>query len=447
MNDTKKLKAQIEKLTKINKSLMGRVERSMDQQGNAYSLFTTAIGLEVQNRARTDELKSALESLERSNAALVEARDTAEQAVKMKTRFFTAVGHDVLQPLHAARLSLSALGESDKISEHKKLAGQIDHALYSIEDLLRTIIDISKLETGTTQPAPASIRLDDVFNALALDFKPLISQKGLAFSSEVPPGIGIYTDPLMLRRILQNLLANAVRYTSSGQISLSAETLNSKVKISVSDTGPGICESEQKQIFDEFQRGEAASEAKSVGFGLGLSIVQRMAHALRHPIELKSLMGRGTVFSITVPLSTVEAARIETQQRKAVTDVHYGFGGANILLVENDDQVVDAMLLVLKQWSCQTHALKSIRQVKDYLSSNPTKPDIVLADFHLDHDECGLACVALVRDAFGADLPGLVITADHGRSISEAVYAAQCELLHKPVRPGELRALIKHLLN
>ncbi len=440
------LHRQIEKLTKINKALMARVERSMDQQGNSYSLFTTAIGLETQNRARTDELKSALENLERSNEALVLARDTAERAVQVKTRFFTAVGHDVLQPLNAARLSLSALGESDEIEEHKNLARQIDHALTSIEDLLRTIIDISKLEAGMTRPAPKNIRLDEFFESIAQDFKPLVEEKGLEFHIEQHGNLGVYTDLLMSRRILQNLLANAVRYTSHGHIALRAQTSGSDVIISVEDTGPGIPAHERERIFEEFERGKSAEGLRRGGFGLGLSIVQRMATALGHDIKLQSELGRGTVFSITMPAADIRAVDSRVRSRIDYSIEQYGFENRNVLVIENDEQVQQAMEVVLNRWSCNTSAVKNLAGIANLLCDPSAKPDIVLADYHLDRDECGLDAVGLIRQKWGNEIPAIVITADHAPETTRKVAAAQCELLHKPVRPAELRALVQHML-
>ncbi len=233
------LSRKLEKLNKINAALIERVERSVEQQGNAYSLFTAAIGLENQVRQRTDELQEALERLETSNEALVAARDEAERANEAKTRFFTAVGHDLLQPLHAARLTVSALGESNEISENRKLTDQIDHALSSVEDLLRTMLDITKIETGVTQPSPRPMSLSDLFESLDVDFTPIVAEKGLTLTVN-PNGFDVVSDPPMLRRILQNLLSNAARFTNAGQVSLHAERHGEEVRIKVTDTGPGI---------------------------------------------------------------------------------------------------------------------------------------------------------------------------------------------------------------
>ena len=207
------------KLAKINAALMQRVERSMEQQANAFSLFQTAIGLEAQVRIRTEELKNALDRLEQTNDELVIARDASDRANRVKTRFFTAVGHDLLQPLHAARLSLSALGGGAAAGTNTRLIGQIDNALDSIEELLKTILDLSKLEAGALTPALQAVPLTSLFHALISDIEPIAREKGLILTMR-DTSAAVTSDPLMLRRMLQNLLVNAVRYSERGEVKL-----------------------------------------------------------------------------------------------------------------------------------------------------------------------------------------------------------------------------------
>ncbi len=207
----------IEKLMKINNALMQRVERSTDRQANAYSLFQTAIGLENQINARTEELKNALSNLERANQELKSARDAAERANRFKTRFITAVGHDLLQPLHAARLSLGELSDAQQQLANQRLAGNVARALSTIEDLLSSILDISKLEAGVFVPTIQPIALGDVFEQLIVGFQPFARKKGLALTWRATEAI-VMSDPLMLRRILQNLIANATNYTGKGRL-------------------------------------------------------------------------------------------------------------------------------------------------------------------------------------------------------------------------------------
>lgn len=441
------LNRQLEKLTKINAALIERVERSLEQQGNAYSLFTAAIGLENQVRQRTDELQEALGRLEGSNDALVAARDEAERANEAKTRFFTAVGHDLLQPLHAARLTLSALTESEDISEHLRLSHQIDHALSSVEDLLRTMLDITKIETGVTQPEPKPLRLAQMFDSLRVDFAPTVAEKGLGLEVD-DAGLNVVSDPAMLRRILQNLLSNAVRFTEEGTVCLRARRSGEAVQISVSDTGPGIAAEERDRIFEEFQSGSNVRPARDGGFGLGLFIVKRMARALDHTVALDSTLGLGSTFSIEVPHAEFEVGDMSLDLPQATSlQKTYGFADVDVLVIENDLKIIAATQTLLEQWNCRAFPTTNLEQIQDYIEAAERPPSIILADYHLDDDECGLTGVAALRSAFGDSIPAVVITADHGPESAAAVKAAGCELLCKPVRPAELRALMRHLLS
>jgi len=443
---TEELKRRIAKLEKINAALMQRVEKSMDQQANAYSLFQTAITLEGQVRVRTEELKNALSSLERTNDELMTARDASERANRVKTRFFTAVGHDLLQPLHAARLSASALAEPTGSAHQRRLADRIEHALTSIEDLLRSILDISKLEAGVMSPSLRPVPLDELFASLALDIEPLARDKSLSLTWR-RSRLAVTSCPLMLRRILQNLIANAVQYTQRGGIKLAARRRGSEVRIEVWDTGPGIPRSERETIFEEFQRGANIDGPAIGGFGLGLSIVQRMADALNHPVGLCSRVGHGTRFSISAPFAgTVDCRPI--QAAPVVCGRSYGLTGAKVLVIDNDGAVLEAMQSLLEHWSCEARLLRGIDELDGFIESACFRPDILLVDYHLDRGACGLTVVDRVRAAVGGDAPpAIVITADHSQSVADMVRASGCEILLKPVKPAELRALMLHLLS
>ncbi|MCC7250731.1 hybrid sensor histidine kinase/response regulator [Hyphomicrobium sp.] len=436
-----------QKLAKINSALMQRVERSMDYQANAYSMFQTAIGLETQVRVRTEELKAALNRLERTNEQLTSARDGAERANRFKTGFFTAVSHDLLQPLHAARLSLSALGEIRDDTQHRRLIGQVDHALSTIEELLRTILDLSKLESGALRPTLQIVEILDLFRSVLVDIEPIAREKGLELSMRARD-VAVTSDPLMLRRILQNLLANAVQYTETGRVLLAARKRGSQLRIDVWDTGPGIARSEQTKIFEEFQRGAAGQRSHASGFGVGLAIIARMSEALGHRIELCSEVGRGTRFSVFVAFAgDAPSVRALRNGPRAPASRAYGLSAIKAIVIDNDGSVRDAMRALLDRWGCEARLLAGLADVEALVTSEPEfRPEIILADFHLDAGESGLTAVARLREAAGAAIPTVVITADHSREVSEAVAAAGCEILRKPVKPAELRALITHLV-
>lgn len=437
------LERRLEKLARINAALMQRVERSMDQQANAYSLFQTAIGLEGQVRIRTDQLKTALDRLEQANSELMLARDAAERANRFKTRFFTAVGHDLLQPLHAARLTLSAMLDGERDGEQQRLGNQVDHSLSTIEELLRTILDLSKLEAGVTQPQIRLVDVEELFSDVVSDLIPIAKAKGLVLGHR-PTRLMVRSDPLMLRRIVQNLVANAVHYTEKGRIRLLARRRRTHVRLEVWDTGPGIPEAERNRIFEEFQRGTASETARTGGFGLGLSIVQRMAEALEHELGLCSRVGRGSCFTATVPFATMRDLHRQVEPQTAAG---HGLLQSHVLVIDNEPTVVEAMRVLLTRWGCQVTMASSAEDVEAlFKRSADFSPDLVLADYHLNRGQTGVAVVSALRQRLGVEIPAIVISAD--RSLSEAALATSgsFELLRKPVKPAELRALMQHVM-
>lgn len=434
----------IRRLEKINAALMDRVERSTDVHGNAYSLFQTAINLELQVRARTDELTQVLRRLEVSNEELRRAKDEAEQANAYKTRFLAAAGHDLLQPLNAARLTISALAEMQAGEDGERMADQVDRALQTIEELLKTLLDISKLDAGVLKPDVRTVTLTDVFASLASDFAPIVAHKGLDFRIR-RTDLHVRTDPLLLRRMLQNLISNAVRYTPTGGVLIGARRAGpGHVRILVADTGVGIPEAEYEAIFEEFRRGSARVAEAHTGLGLGLAIVRRMGHALGHEIQFRSREGHGTVFHIVVPSAAAPAVAAPAVDRHAALKT-FGVADAHVLVVENDDDVRVATERLLVRWSCNVEGARSVSEATVAFAVD-APPNLILADYHLDAGETGLDAIAEVRRLAGRPIPAVVITANYSDEVARKVRAAGCELMQKPVKPAELRALMAHIL-
>jgi signal transduction histidine kinase len=430
----------IEKLTKINHALMRRVERAMEQPENSASLFQTVVALGSEAKSRTEELKSTLIKLERSNQELKEARDGAERSNRIKTGFFTAVGHDVLQPLQAARLTLSALAEMEDGHPGGPLVGQIDQALSIVEDLLRTMLDLSRLETGALRPKMQPVDLNEIFNSVVGGLLPLAVDKGITLRCR-KTRFWVMSDPLMLRRMIQNLVANAVRYTEVGHVLICARPRGREICIAVYDTGPGIAAVEREVIFQEFERGEASERGKSLGFGLGLSIVRRMSTALKHEVFLRSYEGRGSCFGLRVPRTLALARKPGGAIQSPVRQMSLS---ARAVIIENDKAITAGMIALLRQWGCEPKAVRNFSEASDLAGG--LAPDIIIADYHLDNGETGLKSVRLLRNAFGEALPAIVLTADRTPDVAEAVTEARCELMLKPVKPAEMRSLIAHLL-
>jgi signal transduction histidine kinase len=437
----------VERLRKINEALISRVERSMDQQGNAFTLFQTAINLEGRIKARTEELRSTLRRLEQSNTDLVAAKENAERANLSKTRFLAAASHDVLQPLNAAHLSVSALADVQTTEEGRKLVRQVERSLETMDDLLRTLLDISKLDAGVVRPDVASVPLEPLFAALRSDFQPLASKKGLKLRLR-PTVLAVRSDRTLLSRILQNIVSNGLRYTRDGGVLVGARRRTGIVIIDVADTGCGIPEDHHQAIYEEFHRGPLAAhgELSSGGLGLGLSIVKRMVDALGHRISFRSVVGRGTVFRLELPAGQPARSEAGIPQAEPERPRGYGLFGTKVLLVDDDPQVLEAMRVLLERWQCDVRGAMSTEGVLDQLGDTDWLPDIIIADQHLDQGELGSDTVSQARAYLQRNVPALIITADASDEMQRIARSTGSELMHKPVQPAQLRALLAHLL-
>ena len=430
---------QIRKLTKINAVLMDRVERSVDRQGNAFAFFQTAIALEAQVRARTEELTHVLRSLECTNAQLSAAKEDAEKANLSKTRFLAAASHDLLQPVISAKLSISTLAELQENPEGKRLAQQVEGSLQTIEDLIRTFLDISKLDAGVIVPEVRSFRLDDLLADLHATFESVMASSAIRLKVR-RCGLVVESDPVLLWRVILNLVSNAVHYTPHGGVLVGVRRRGQTCYLDVVDTGLGIPECEQQRIFDEFYRGASSASGNRAGLGLGLSIVQRITQTLGHDLSLKSSPGRGTRFRVALPV-TGTATELPSPSLSKLSDL----SGISVLIVENDPAIAKAMQRLFEQWGCRTVVAYGLLDVDKHLKSVDRLPDIIVADYHLDGNDVGVAAIEAVR-AILPGIPALVVTADQSPETAQVVRAAQAMLLQKPVSPGRLRASVSHLL-
>lgn len=438
------LERQLEKLTKINAVLMDRVERSMDQQGSAYSLFQTAIALEAKVRSRTEELTAVLRRLERTNDALVVAKEEAERANRSKTRFLAAASHDLLQPLNAAKLSISVLGDMQTGERAQAIAGKVEGALQTIEDLIKTLLDISKLDAGVVKPELRPVALGDILTALAGSFEAMAAAKGLRLRAR-PGQLLIESDPVLLSRVLQNLVSNAIRYTARGGVLIGARRRDGCCFIDVTDTGTGIAEDERERIFDEFYRGAASAGDEHAGLGLGLAIVRRTVQALGAKLAVFSRPGRGSTFRLIVPCLGEAAAPSPGEPPVAAWPaVEDSIAGTTVLIVEDDRNVLEAMVRLFERWSCRTLTAGSLAAVDALVPALDRLPAIVIADYHLGREQTGLEAIAKLRK-LDSGMPALVATADYSEETAARIRGAGCEMLQKPVKPAELRALIAHL--
>jgi PAS domain S-box-containing protein len=384
------------------------------------------------------ELKRVAETLEQRVAERTteseQARAQAERANRAKTRLLAAVSHDLAQPLNAAKLFAHALAPQLAADGRQRQAvANIAGAIGSAEDLLSGLLDISRLDAGGMNPRPQPFALADLLPGLASEFGVLAADKGLALRL-VPSSAWVHSDPQLLRRVLQNFLANAVRYTGRGRITLGCRRRGEAVAVEVWDTGPGIAAADQELIFEEFRRLDRDGQ----GLGLGLAIAERIADLLGHPLRLRSWPGRGTVFAIELPRAAPAPAAVAPPSPLPV----HGLAG-RVLVVDNDADVLRAMQALLEGWNLTVLAARSGSDAMRMALAQP--PDLLLLDYHLDGAETGLLVRARLAQALG-ERPAVIITADHGEGVRLATAAAGAHLLHKPLKPLALRALLARLL-
>ena len=432
-----RLLRRIAKLERINAALMAHVERATDQHGGAYSLFQTAITLEGRVRGRTEELTALMHSLERSNEALKAAKEEAETANRSKTKFLAAASHDLLQPLNAARLSSSTLVGMPLSDEARGIAGQVERALQTIEDVIKTLLDISKLDAGVVRPVMKAVRLRTVMAGIEQSFRPLAETKSIRLIIRCPD-LAVESDALLLQRVIQNLVSNAIRYTKRGGVMVAARARAGRCAIDVIDTGSGIPEAERNLVFEEFYRGRQAFVAEA-GLGLGLSIVRRLVQALDHELGYWSRVGHGSRFSVTLPFASGLVEEDATPAADAFSPA-----GASVLIVENDVATKTALSRLLQSWSLQVTAISDIAEWRGWGSTRA--PDLLIVDYHLDDGAIGLDVIDEIRAATHPGLPVIVVTADHSEAVEAVVLEARCALIHKPVKPAQLRSLLSFLI-
>ena len=389
--------------------------------------------LEQRVIARTHELSQL-------NVALTEAKGVAEAANQSKTRFLAAVSHDLMQPLNAARLFSAALSHQDGLSsEAQKLVHHLDSSLRSAEDLISDLLDISRLENGKINPDPKPFVLNELFDALGAEFKALAQEQGLKFRVRGSK-LRVDSDIKLLRRILQNFLTNAFRY-AKGPVLLGVRRHKDELRLEVWDRGPGIAEDKQRVIFEEFKRLDSHQTRAEKGLGLGLAIADGLCRVLGHTLQVRSWPGRGSVFSVSVPLARTQAV--------APAKVHelngHALNGAQVLCIDNEDSILIGMNSLLTRWGCQVWTARN-RDECAALLNDGMRPHLALVDYHLDDGETGTQLMAWLRTQLGEPVPGVVISADGRPEMVAQVHAAGLDYLAKPVKPAALRALLsRHL--
>lgn len=387
-------------------------------------------GLEQRVSERTQELSQL-------NVALTEAKGHAESANQSKTRFLAAVSHDLMQPLNAARLFSAALSHQEEglSSEAQKLVQHLDSSLRSAEDLISDLLDISRLENRKINPDRKAFAISELFDTLGAEFMALAQEQGLTFRVR-GSRLRVDSDIKLLRRVLQNFLTNAFRY-AKGPVLLGVRRRGEELCLEVWDRGPGIPEDKQQVIFEEFKRLDSHQTRAEKGLGLGLAIADGLCRVLGHTLRVRSWPGRGSVFSVSVPLARTQTAPVSA----AAESNGKLLSGARVLCIDNEDSILIGMNSLLSRWGCQVWTARN-REECAALLSDGVRPQLALVDYHLDHGDTGTELMAWLRTTIGEPVPGVVISADGRPETVAQVHAAGLDYLAKPVKPAALRALL-----
>lgn len=395
--------------------------------------------LERRVAERTIELEAEVAERRAVETQLIAAKLAAEQANRSKTSFLAAASHDLLQPLNAARLFVAALTERRLALPTRALVRQTGVALDSVEELLEALFEISRLDAGAVQPEVTAFELDRMISALRIEFAAQAKQAGLAL--DIPDtGLWVRSDFRMLRRVLQNFLSNALRYTIAGRIGVVVTRQGDEVRIAVQDTGRGIDPAHFDEIFEEFRR--IAHDRGPAGKGLGLAIVRRACQMLDHRCEVASEPGKGSEFAVIVPLAEAGPGESEGVRQRGRAPERAMAG--TVLIIDNEETILHGMQALLSRWGYSVLTAASLADV-DRIDLARQRPSLLIADYHLDNGMLGDAAIAELRSRLG-DLPAMVISADRGDEVKNRLAQQRIPMLHKPIKPGQLRALMRTVL-
>lgn len=407
--------------------------------------YGSALGQAIWLKTRTDELAGQLR-VEKLQAE--EARRTAEAANRAKTQFFAAASHDLRQPLHAMGLFAEALRSKSRDPEVAALVNSINESVDALEGLFGELLDITRIDTGGVDVNAGPVRLRELFARLRLHFEPVAFEKGLMLSFHGEQHVA-HADPVLLERILRNLVSNAIRYSDDGGVLVSCRPRDGALLVQVWDSGIGIPEASLPRIWDEFYQAQSNRPLEAhqrKGLGLGLAIVKRLAALMEAPIEVRSRLGHGTVFSLRVPLGKAPRASIEAVPGSSAARAPLGLTlqGRLFAIVEDEAAVREGLVVLLQAWGARVVAFDSVEAVEAWLAGPGAElPDLMLVDYRLPLGRTGIDALVAVRAHWPQQkLPAIVITGSTLGGHEDEAVKHDYHLLIKPVLPNKLRAMI-----
>ena len=406
------------------------------------------IDLEKRVVARTQEVQGInqelMQEIERRAQAeqeLMSAKAEAERANASKTEFLALASHDILQPLNAAKLYLGALQDSDVAQESAQTLTKLGDSLESTETLIATLLEIARLDQGAIRPTLIDCDIRPIIDPIVAEFGVIAQSKHLRLNTHIR-SCRVHSDPLYLRRIIQNFVSNAVKYTEQGQVLISVRPKQDNVCIQVWDTGVGIPEAEQQKVFEDFYRWENNHEP---GMGLGLGLVRRMQRLLGVTTEVRSKPHKGSCFTILVPLAKSLATPVADTPHTKPSKIDKALAMCHVWCVDDDRNNLEAMSTLLEKWHC---SYRTFSRYEDALTAETsTPPELLLMDYQLNDQQDGLELIKRLRERFDQTIPAVLITAVRDNSLADRCEENKISYMPKPAKPAKLRALVQHIVS
>ena len=438
-------------LRKTVRALMDRVERAVDDQGTPFSWFQAAAKLEETVRLRTrqseqlnDRLKRELESRREIELALKQAKQQAELANQSKTRFLAAASHDLRQPLNSALLFLESLNEHAMAEADRDLVRRSRVALAALNNLLGTLLDVARLDSGDIEPNLVDFPLAALLERLGPEFQAVARAAGIELSFRLSD-TWVRTDVHLLETVLRNLISNAIRYTPRGRVLIGCRRRAAGLMICVYDTGVGIEGAHLEAIFDAYYQVPSAARRNSTGIGLGLSIVSRIARLLSLERVVRSSPGKGSLFAVIVPYGTASGAARRAWQSGGVDLQSRRSRPYLIVVIDDNPDALLGMATLLGKWGCRALTAAAATDAVVQLIAADAEPDLILSDYHLAGGVKGDQAIAEIQRELDRAPPAAIMTSDPDPLLRKSLQARGFTVLDKPLNLAKLRAMIARL--
>lgn len=410
-----------------------------------YSVTVLLISRSIQKLIRESivlrfEQSEMIEQLKEERDKATSASNKADAASQAKSNFLAAVSHDLRQPLHALGLFVSNLKNNVKNTPHADSVGKIDSLLIGLETMFNGLLDISRLDAGVIKPEFRHFDIAPLIDKVCNDLQQEAQSKNISLRRYNRKLI-VYSDPVLVERIIRNLMTNAVRHTQRGSVLVGVRPVNNKVQVNVWDTGPGIAENQAHKIFDEYYQLKNPERDRNKGLGLGLAIVHRLVEQLDISVQLQSSLGKGSRFLITLPFG--DEYKIDELPQQAAAMTALSLDGKIVLVIDDDQSILDGMETLLQSWGCQVMLAESIADAVQQVEKKI--PDLIIADYRLRENLTGIDAIKVINKQLATQIPAVLVTGDTDPDRLREAKNSGLPLLHKPVRPAKLRTMMGRL--